>query len=67
LGSDTYLNLMDQYRPEYRVGQPGRDGRPRLSEIARRPESHELRAAREAARAAGLWRFDERRPAPRFQ
>jgi hypothetical protein len=52
---------MGQYRPEHRVGRPGRDGSPRFPAIDRRPADAELRDAYAAARAAGLWRFDARR------
>jgi putative pyruvate formate lyase activating enzyme len=58
---DTYVNLMSQYRPEYEVGQLAADGSRKHVDIARRPELRELDAAYAAARAAGLWRFDERR------
>ena len=58
---DTYVNIMGQYRPEYEVGQIAGDGLPaKHAEIDRRPASEELEHAREAARQAGLWRFDER-------
>jgi len=58
LSPDTYLNLMDQYRPAYRAapGTPGAEGRYR--DLARRPTGAELAAAREAAARAGLWRLD---------
>ena len=52
---DTYVNIMDQYRPEHRV--PGSE---RYVDIDRRIRSDELAGAFEAARSAGLWRFDER-------
>ena len=62
LSSDTYVNIMGQYRPEYEVGQIARDGVAlKYTEIGRRPEWEELERAHEAARRAGLWRFDERR------
>jgi len=61
LSPDTYVNVMAQYRPEHRVGTPGRDGLVRFPEIGRTPTSRELVGAYEAARSAGLWRFDERR------
>jgi len=61
---DTYVNVMAQYRPEHKVGTPGRDGLVRFPEIGRRPGGPELEAAFAAARRAGLWRFDERRPRP---
>ncbi len=60
LSPDTYLNLMDQYRPQYQVGDRRSDGTPKYPDIERRPAGEELRAARDAARAAGLWRIDER-------
>lgn len=52
---DTYVNVMGQYRPEHRV--PGSE---RFADIDRRPTPEEVEAVREAGRAAGLWRFDER-------
>ncbi len=55
LSPDTYVNIMGQYRPEHRV--PGNE---RYLEIGRRPYQREIEAAYEAARTAGLWRFDER-------
>ena len=58
---DTYVNVMGQYRPEYRVGVPSaRDDRP-FPEIDRRPYGTEMQSAFAAARRAGLWRLDERR------
>jgi putative pyruvate formate lyase activating enzyme len=58
---DTYVNVMGQYRPEWRVGEPGPQGRRLFAEIGRRPRAGEVEAALEAARRAGLWRFDDRR------
>ncbi len=52
---DTYVNIMDQYRPEHRV-----PGSPRYVDIDRRISAEELARAYAAARAAGLWRFDRR-------
>jgi putative pyruvate formate lyase activating enzyme len=60
LGPDTYVNVMAQYRPEHQVGMPSRDGATRYADIYRRPYHEELAAAHAAARAAGLWRIDER-------
>ena len=60
ISPDTYVNLMGQYRPEYEVGQLARDGTPRYPDIDRRPTRVEMAAAYEAARDAGLWRFDTR-------
>jgi putative pyruvate formate lyase activating enzyme len=50
LSPDTYVNLMDQYRPCHRASE--------REELARRPTSAELRAARDAAARAGLTRLD---------
>ena len=61
ISPDTYVNVMGQYRPEHRVGDIARDGRPGYAEIGRRPHPSEMEAAFESARHAGLWRFDERR------
>jgi putative pyruvate formate lyase activating enzyme len=52
---DTYVNVMGQYRPEHQV-----PGNKRYVDIDRRPTAREMSAAYEAARSAGLWRFDER-------
>jgi len=57
---DTYVNVMGQYRPEWRVGEPDGEGRKRFAEIDRRPRAWEMDAAHESARRAGLWRFDVR-------
>jgi putative pyruvate formate lyase activating enzyme len=65
LSPDTYVNIMGQYRPAYEVGSIAAAGRRdagdvRYAEINRSPLQRELREAYEAARDAGLWRFDER-------
>ena len=61
LGPDTYVNIMGQYRPLYRVGEIARNGTARYTDIARPPTPFEMEEAYGVARAAGLWRFDERR------
>jgi putative pyruvate formate lyase activating enzyme len=53
LSPDTYLNVMGQYRPEYRAAE--------YPEIARRPTADEIGRTRELAREAGIRRFDERK------
>ncbi|HSD65105.1 MAG TPA: radical SAM protein [Vicinamibacteria bacterium] len=58
VSADTYVNVMGQYRPQWRVGEPDRGGRRLFAEIDRRPRAWEVEAAREAARRAGLWRLD---------
>jgi putative pyruvate formate lyase activating enzyme len=61
VSTDTYVNLMGQYRPDYQVGQITQDGNAKYAEINRRPLTDEIREAYASARRAGLWRFDERR------
>ena len=55
LSPDTYVNVMGQYRPEYKVDDGGR-----YEDINRRVLPAEMEAAYAAARRAGLRRFDER-------
>jgi putative pyruvate formate lyase activating enzyme len=52
ISPDTYLNLMDQYRPCYRADE--------YPEIGRRPSRAELEDASETARRLGLRRLDRR-------
>ncbi len=52
LSTETYVNLMDQYRPCAGSG--------RFPEISRRPTAVELEEARHAARIAGVARLDDR-------
>jgi len=52
LSRNTYVNVMDQYRPAYRAGE--------VPAIARPLTSDEFREALEAAREAGITRLDER-------
>jgi putative pyruvate formate lyase activating enzyme len=54
LSPDTYVNLMDQYYPAGRVSKKS------YGEINRRLRKQEYELALEAARDAGLWRFDRR-------
>ncbi len=54
LSIDTYVNVMRQYHPEFRV--PGSD---RYADIDRPPRPDEFAAALEAARTAGLWRIEQ--------
>ncbi|MFH1842176.1 MAG: radical SAM protein [bacterium] len=58
ISPDTFVNIMDQYRPSFRVGAPLPSGAVRFEELNRRSSPRELAAAFAAARAAGLWRFD---------
>jgi putative pyruvate formate lyase activating enzyme len=63
LGPDTYVNVMDQYRPEGRVLREPQ----RFPELTRSLHAGEHREAVDAARAVGLSRIDERRPHPRLR
>jgi len=49
---DTFVNIMDQYRPAGAVPEG------RYPELCRRPRQEEIEAVYRCARAAGLWRFD---------
>jgi putative pyruvate formate lyase activating enzyme len=60
ISPDTYVNIMAQYRPQHEVGSSARDGSIRYTDINRAPTRKGILAAYEAAREAGLWRFDER-------
>jgi putative pyruvate formate lyase activating enzyme len=69
LSPDTFVNIMPQYHPEHEVGTIAAAGRrdagsKRYAEIDRRLSPREYAAACASARAAGLWRFDERRRFP---
>ncbi len=56
LSPDTYVNVMTQYRPAGKVSAQ------KYQEINRAPANDDYRAVLAAARNAGLWRFDQRRP-----
>ncbi len=56
LSPDTYVNIMDQYRPA------GKVNRGKYEEINRRTTSREVQQAQKAAEKARLWRFDQRQP-----
>jgi putative pyruvate formate lyase activating enzyme len=55
LSPDTYLNLMDQYYPAWKAKT-----NPRFADINRRVTRPEMIQASQLARAAGLWRLDDR-------
>lgn len=58
ISPNTYLNLMDQYRPAYKANQYPQLNRPITRE--------EYQTAVRLAHQAGLYRLDERRPAAWF-
>jgi putative pyruvate formate lyase activating enzyme len=60
VSEDTWINIMAQYRPANLVANARRGTALRYDTIARRPTRGELDAVYQAARANGLWRFDER-------
>jgi len=58
ISKDTFVNIMGQYRPAYRVGEVMPGGKLHYQEINRPPTRRELARAFDLARQAGLWRFD---------
>lgn len=60
IGPDTYVNLMDQYRPSGKVSAD------RFEQIDRPLSSAEYQEALEIAKDVGLRRLDERRVNPRI-
>ena len=60
LGPETYVNLMDQYRPAGKVNAAN------YPEINRRLAAAEFREAQRMAADLGLRRLDERHPHPRL-
>lgn len=60
LSPDTYVNVMPQYRPDNRVGVPGRNGERQFAAIDRPLHPTEVGFAADAAVRAGLWRIDKR-------
>ena len=55
ISRDTYVNVMDQYRPAWKVRTEGR-----FAAIAQSVSSEDIACAYQAAKQAGLWRFDVR-------
>jgi putative pyruvate formate lyase activating enzyme len=55
LSPDTYVNLMDQYRPAWKVLAD-----PQYAALRRPLTSAEFAEAQAIGREVGLWRFDER-------
>lgn len=53
ISEKTYVNIMGQYRPEHRVAD-----HVRYADINRHPTRAEVEAVHDAARLAGLYRFD---------
>ncbi len=55
ISTDTYINIMGQYRPEYKARRED------LGDLSRAVTVDEISGAYEIARAAGLHRFDQHR------
>lgn len=56
ISTDTYINVMGQYRPCYKAND--------YPELDRQPTREELREARQSVLEAGLHRLDQRRTSP---
>ncbi|RVD86658.1 uncharacterized protein DFL_004921 [Arthrobotrys flagrans] len=69
VSKDTYIHVMEQYRPTAHVGKinRGKSGGMRYSEINRPVTDPEVDAVKLAAREAGLWRFVEDSPYDGFR
>lgn len=62
LGKDTFVNVMEQYHPDAHVGKERRGSKAaekRYVDINRPVSTEEVDSVKQAARAAGLWRFAE--------
>ena len=62
LSSDSYVNIMEQYRPTFKVGvgeQRARGGFTKYEEIDRPVNESEMDQLRRHAREIGLWRLEE--------
>ncbi len=62
VSKDTYVNIMEQYRPTFVVGKGekrARHGFTKYEEIDRPVEESEMEIVREHARQCGLWRFED--------
>ena len=62
ISTDTYINLMEQYRPDFKVGQGetrARHGFTKYEEIDRAIDDDEMSRLRRHAMELGLWRFED--------
>lgn len=62
VSKDTYVNIMEQYRPAFAVGtgeQRARLGFVKYEEIDRPVHDSEMEDVRNRAAALGLWRFED--------
>ena len=62
VGKDTYVNIMEQYRPEFTVGKGekrARGGFTKYEEIDRAISEGEAEEVKKYAVEVGLWRFED--------
>ena len=62
VSKDTYVNIMEQYRPTFKVGKGekrAREGFTKYEEIDRPVEDSEMDIVRQHAVDFGLWRFED--------
>ena len=62
ISKDTYVNIMEQYRPTFKVGKGerrAREGFTKYEEIDRPVEESEMEVVRDHAASLGLWRFED--------
>ena len=62
VSKDTYVNLMEQYRPTFKVGEGenrARTGFTKYEEIDRPVQDSEMDKLRLHAQNIGLWRFED--------
>jgi uncharacterized Fe-S radical SAM superfamily protein PflX len=62
VSKDTYVNLMEQYRPTFKVGvgeERAREGFTKYDEIDRPVHDSEMDQLRLHAKGIGLWRFED--------
>jgi len=62
LSPDTYVNIMEQYRPTFKVGsgeQRARGGFTKYEEIDRPVQDSEMEELRAHAIKLGLWRIED--------
>lgn len=62
ISRDTYINIMEQYRPTFKVGSGetrARHGFTKYEEIDRPVKTEEVDELKQFAVQCGLWRFED--------